>query len=179
MSRHKKPPKTVFEGTKKLQISNDGKQLPVNAEDLALKESTREDQFVMKLFAGLPVRQAAIASGYSEAYASGTIYHKFKNPRFANKIREMAKGHNIAMLPRVLNVYRKGLDRLDEDMDKGNVESFGKLARIPRDLLKMNNLLHDDPAPAVGFVNIEHLQAVIQNKMGLLPAGRDDGTKDE
>jgi hypothetical protein len=146
---------------------NNVNPLAVEPVDKDKKEESREALFIRNLFLDMDVKAAGRAAGYSEAYISSTMYQKFRSPRFQNKIRDFAASLNYSFLPKVLNIHRLGLEAIEKDLREGGVEKASKLKHISRDSLRMAGLLNDEGKPGVSFVNVENLQAIIQQKLGL------------
>jgi len=146
---------------------NNNVLLPAKPEKEHEKEATREELFIRNLFLDMGVKDAARQAGYSESYLSSSLYKRFRSPRFQNKIKDFAISLNYSFLPKVLNIHRLGLEAIEKDLREGGVEKASKLKHISRDSLRMAGLLNEDNKPAVSFVNIHSLQAIIQEKLGL------------
>lgn len=129
------------------------------------KRDSREDRFIELVFQGMDINRAALMAGYSETYSAGFVHSKFKSPAFQDKMRDYAYSHNAKSVPKVLHLYSKTVDLLNDQVASGNLDQLAKLKHIPRDILTIAKILvPEQHAGTVNYVNVENMQAIINGK---------------
>jgi hypothetical protein len=146
------------------------RNLPILPEDkdpiATSKRDSREDQFLNLLFQGLSIKDAGLAAGYSPSYCETSIRYKFNDPAFQDKVRAYAISHNSSSIPKVVRLYQRSLDIMSQEVEQGNLDNLAKLKHIPTQMLQIGKLLASEtPQSVINLVNIESLQAIIQNKV--------------
>jgi hypothetical protein len=122
---------------------------------------SREDEFIRFLFLGMSVYDAGLKAGYSKSSLDSTIYTKFKNPKFQDKIRDYVIANNSASIPKVCDLYKRTVDQLHKEVKEGNLENVSKVRHIPRQILEIGRVLSPEGVQTANFVNIDQIQALI------------------
>jgi nicotinic acid phosphoribosyltransferase len=132
---------------------------------------TKQELFIRNLFLFDSAYEAAIAAGYSESTASGTIYHQLKSKKLQDKIRDYAKTHELLNIPKVLKLEDKALDYL-----KDITQELPKFSALLKQKKQIAGLLHQDVTPQVPTISIGEVQNLMLNvsSSATLPLINDD-----
>jgi SOS response regulatory protein OraA/RecX len=144
-----------------------------------------EDKFIEILYKYdteyTPV-QAAIEAGYSKTYAENIKYTKLKNPKFIAKLKDRYNGYSSFMLPDIFKseassvklsnrMVQEITEQLNETEDLEErvkltdkaLNILGKASHTRKELKQTAGVLASDASPMPQIVNIEKIQALINN----------------
>ena len=130
----------------------------------------REDIFIQNLFICDSTLQAALKAGYSESYATGSLYAKIKHPKFQAKIREYAVTHElINSVPKIMHLESKALEYLQDKPDQ-----LPKFASILKQKKQIAGLLSQDAAPAQAMISIGQVSNLMLQVSQVQPGSADN-----
>ena len=142
--------------------NNTTNNLPDSAEPIQ-PEPSKQDKFISYLFTEQTIKDAARKAGYAESTCASVTYTMLKDPKFQDKLRQYAIQNNLLALPQIARIEKKGLDALENDINK-----YPKFRDILKQTKQISGLLAQDTQPAVPTINIrsiEHLQVILGDQV--------------
>jgi len=142
-----------------------------------------EDIFIEYLDLYRDPTTAALKAGYSQTYAENIRYTKLQSPKFLSKLKSKYNGNSTWMLPLIHQIESKQINlalkqanryeskaELSEDIEEQSeltdkaLSYLAKPARTNTEIKKQTGVLATEGQTTVNLVNIESIQAVIQQK---------------
>ena len=121
-------------------------------DNLPEEQPSKQDLFIEYLSTCETVKEAALAAGYSESYATKTIYSRMKSHKFADRIRERYNGHAVTLLPKLANIDTAIINHLAD-----NPLDAPKYKDTQQRILQVAGVLQDTPVmvnPTFTYVDL-------------------------
>ena len=166
---------------KKPQNDKDNKSLvEADSDDMAadvMASESRQDRMIRLLCTGLPVCQAAVQAGYSEAYSNTGVYSMIRRPAFQKRMKDYVLAvYKTSAIPSILSIDNKVLEYL-----KKNPLDSRKYGATLKRVQKVTGFLGDEFHPSPPVLNIGSMTVIQQGLAGhfkRLEYGTNDDPRD-
>lgn len=123
---------------------------------------SKEEKLIRNLSIYKSPQKAAREAGYSESFASSTVYVKIKKPSFQKKIRDFYNGLAAFQLPIISQIERKALEHLID-----NVGDVPKFSNTLKQIKQSAGVLTPDNVSHITLINIDKAQLLMGDTAGI------------